>query len=74
MGLCSTRRNFTSEIPIALLTFIANLKDTFGSCGVREIEAVRGLQYMLSDKAKKVHEVYAANKMRTNATLQPLSI
>lgn len=56
MGLCSTLRSFTREISIALLAFLASVKDTFDSCGVCDGGAARVLDFVQSDDATKVYE------------------
>lgn len=57
--------NFTEEIPIAPLAFLAHLKDTFDICGVFEGEAVRVLGCLQSSCAKKKYEAHIANGMST---------
>lgn len=53
-GLCPTLRNFAGKEPIALLAFLADLKDMFDNFGVYNCDAVCVLAYLLSNGAKGV--------------------
>lgn len=49
-----------------LLAFLADLKEMFDSCGVREAETVTGLACSLSNGATEMYETYIANGMITD--------
>lgn len=67
VGLCFTLKNFMGEKPIALLTFLTNLKNKICHYSVCEFEAVRDLAHFLSDDTKEVSYAYTTNQMRTHA-------
>lgn len=67
VGLCPTLRNFTRKKAIALLAFVADLKDTFDNCSVCEVEALWVPACMLSDGAKEMYETYTASGLSTDA-------
>lgn len=67
LGLFPTLGSFTGESVIVLLTFLADLKNTFGNWGKCETNAIWDLAYLLSDGSKEVYEAYTAIRMSSNA-------
>lgn len=49
-----------------LLSFLVNLKDTIGNCGLCDGKAVRVLANFFSDGAEEVCEAYTSNGMSTD--------
>lgn len=52
VGLFSTLRSLKGETQLALLAFLADFNCTLDKCGVDEVEAVRVLDFLLSDGAE----------------------
>lgn len=52
---------------MALQVFLADLKDIFDSCGVREKETIGVLAYLLGNDAIEVNETNATYGMSTDA-------
>lgn len=66
-GVLPTLINCTGEKLIALLPFLADLKDTSDNCGVCENWTIGVIVYFLSDGANAAYEAYSNYAMSTDA-------